>query len=78
MRVDQPGKHSAALEVEPEIDLARPRVALAEQRDDLAIIADQQAGEALKLARPVDRQAVGIVEQCIGQRWGGKRQRGEQ
>ena len=44
----------------------RPRVAGVEDADDLAVVADQQAGEMLDLRRGLDLNAVRIVDQRIG------------
>jgi hypothetical protein len=75
--VDQAGEQCFAACINPRCGRGA-RLALCQQLHHLAVVADMHAGEALELALRVDLDAVRIVDQRIGQRRGGKDQRGDQ
>ena len=70
--VDQPGQQGPPAGVDP---LRDPRgacaVAGADQLHHLAVVADDDPGEALQPALRVDLDALGIVHQRVGQGSGG-------
>ena len=72
MRVDQPGDQGAALAVLFEIRAFGALVLAVEQLLDLAILVDDQPGEADELAVLVERDAVDIVDERVGVRGGGE------
>ena len=65
VRVDQPGQQHAALAVHPVLR-ARQLVALVVDRQDRAIVAEPQRGEALDPAVGRDGLALDVVDQRIG------------
>ncbi len=65
MRVDQARQKRLAMSVDDRCRF-RPRVAGVEDADDLAVVADEQAGEMLDLRRRARLNAVRIVDQRIG------------
>ncbi len=66
MRIDQAGKHGPALGVD-DVGVAELQHFAMEQTFHLAVITDQNAGEALQLAIRVDLYAVGVGYQRVGE-----------
>ena len=77
VRVDQAGEQGLAAHIDTRVG-GRARLSLGEQLCDLAVITNNNAGEAHELALRIDLDAVGIVDQRVGQRGGGEGQRGDQ
>ena len=67
VRVDQAGQQRSPAGVDALVDRRGRSIAALEQLHHLAVVADHQPGEALQLAVRVDLDAVGIVDQRVGQ-----------
>ena len=70
VRVDQAGQQRPPVCIDPLRDLW-PRVTLGEQSNDAPILADDQPSEALQPTLRIDLDAIGIVDQHVGQSGGG-------
>ena len=66
MRVDQAGQQRPALGVD-DICVAKLQHFAMEQPFHLAVVADQDAGEALQLAIRIDLDAVDVGDQRVGE-----------
>ena len=71
MRVDHAGDHHAPLPIQPEIDHGA-FIPAPQHRHNLSLIVEYQPGEAQHLAFAINRHAIDIVDQRIGQRRGRK------
>nr|ADO19100.1 brefeldin A esterase [Nostoc flagelliforme str. Sunitezuoqi] len=72
MRVDHAGHEHAPLHVRAPVELLGPLVALAQQLRHLAVQRHQQAAEAHHPARLVERDAVDVVDQRVGESGAGE------
>jgi len=71
MAIDHAGDQDLALAVKQIVDLAGPLVTAVQDLHDPAIVAHQEAGEAFDPASGVDRQAIDIVDEGVGEGWSG-------
>jgi len=76
VRVDQAGKDRAALRID-DVGVAEPEHFAVKQMFHPAVIADQDAGEALQSAVRVDLDAVEVVDERIGVGPSGEQRCGE-
>ena len=74
VRIDKAGQHRRAACVMAEIQLLGQFVLFGQQRGDLAVLADENGIKADDLTVFVERDAVDIFDQTIGQRRAGERQ----